>query len=101
MERVDAQAARRELVRRTPAVSAQSGLAQQPTSWVADQSVQADRYLATKGRALDSAREAVRRLTHRMHRHTEDGETSQADKLRDLLQRNQVDIARLEEEVKA
>ena len=54
-----------------------------------------------KGRALDSAREAVRRLTHRIQRHTEAGETSQADKLRDPLQRNQADMARLEQEVKA
>jgi hypothetical protein len=99
--RADAQAARRELVRRTPAANAQSGLALQPTSWVAYQSVQADRYLATKGRALDSAREAVRRLTNRMQRHTEAGETGQADQLRDPLERNQADIARLELEVKA
>jgi hypothetical protein len=97
----DAQAARRELVRRTPAANAQSGLAQQPTSWVAYQSVQADRFLATKGRALDSAREAVRRLTHRIRRHTEADETSQADRLRDPLERNQADMARLEQEITA
>ena len=71
--RADAQAARRELVRRNPPTNAEPSLAQQPTSWVAYQSVQADRYLATKGRALDSAREAVRRLTHRIHRHTQAG----------------------------
>ena len=68
---------------------------------MAYQSVQADRYLATKGRALDSAREAVRRLTHRIHRHTQAGETSQADRLHDPLQRNQDDVARLEQEVQA
>ena len=35
------------------------------------------------GWALGSAREAVRRFTHRIHRHTEAGETSQAEKVRD------------------
>ena len=82
-------------------MNAKPSLARQPTSWVAYQSVQADRYLATKGRALDSAREAVRRLTHRIHRHTQAGETSQADRLHDPLQRNEDDVARLEQEVRA
>jgi hypothetical protein len=43
----------------TPLSDAQPALAQQPTSWVAYQSVQADRYLVAEGRALESAREAV------------------------------------------
>ena len=99
--RADAEAARRELVRRNPPVNSEPGLAPQPTSSTAYQSVQADRYLATKGRALDSAREAVRRLTHRIHRDTQAGETSQADRLHDALQRNQADVARLEHEDQA
>ena len=99
--RADAQAARRELAWRNAPVNAESSLAQQPTSWVAYQSVQADRYLATKGRALDSAREAARRLTYRIRRHTEVGETSQADRLREPLERNQADVARLEQEITA
>jgi hypothetical protein len=99
--RADAQAARRELARRNLPVNAESSLAQQPTSWVAYQSVEADRYLAAKGRALDSAREAARRLTHRIRRHTEAGETNQADRLRDPLDRNRADVARLEQEITA
>jgi hypothetical protein len=99
--RADAQAARRELARRNLQVDAESSLAPQPTSWVAYQSVQADRYLATKGRALDSAHEANRRLTYRIRRHTEAGETNQADRLREPLDRNEADIARLEQETTA
>jgi chromosome segregation ATPase len=99
--RADAETARRELARRNPPDDAESGLAQQPTSWVAYQSVQADRYLATKARALDSAREAARRLTHRIRRHTQAGESDQADRLRDPLDRNQADVARLEQEISA
>ena len=99
--RADAEAAGRELVRRTPLGHAHSDIAQQPTTWVAYQSVRIDRYLATKERAVDSAREAVRRLTHRIHRYSEDGDTTQADRLRDPLQRNQADVARLEQEIEA
>jgi hypothetical protein len=49
----------------------------------------------------DSAREAVRRLAHRIRTHTEAGETNQADRLRTPLDRNQVDVARLEQEITA
>jgi hypothetical protein len=99
--RADAETARRELARRHPPRHAEFSLAQQPTSWVAYQSVQADRYLATKARALDSARAAASRLTHRIRRHTHAGESSQADRLRGPLDRNQADVVRLEQEITA
>jgi hypothetical protein len=50
---------------------------------------------------LDSARQAARRLTYRIRRHTEVGETSQADRLLEPLERNQADVARLEQEITA
>ena len=64
--------------------------------WLSNEQLQG---LATKARALDSAREAARRLTHRIRRHTEAGESDQADRLRDPLDRNQADVARLEQEI--
>lgn len=95
--RADGQAARNELARR--GVSSGGDRADLPTPWLAYQAVQAERLLARKQRALQSARAAIRRVASRVDDGDDREQTTSTEAKRALLQRWQADEARLDQEV--
>jgi hypothetical protein len=96
--RTDAEAARRELARRTPSAPT---LADRPTSWVAHQAVQAEQHLERKQRALESAEQAITRISARLAAQHTDVENETTKQWQPVLERQQTDAARLTLEVDA
>ncbi|MGH9122801.1 MAG: ATP-dependent DNA helicase [Acidimicrobiales bacterium] len=96
--RAAAETARQELARRPPPTMA---LADQPSSWVAHQAAQAEQHLERKQRALQSAQQAITRITARLAAQPArvDDETTQH--WQPVLERQQTDAARLTLEVDA
>ncbi len=99
--RTDANAARQELARRAASGDSRGDLADLPTSWVAYQAVQAEQLLARKGRALASARNAIRRVAARTENGDAPDDTNSAESNRALLDRWRADETRLDQEVEA